>query len=106
MVRVNVVAKQDDNGNVKPSKERSAEKIDDYAALINAVAVFDKQAGVGVGLRGAWGDVRLMPPSRLSTLRENQRLTETCQQLLARMARADRLPIAALDSLRAGHFPR
>ena len=35
----NVVAKQDDNGNVKPSKERSAEKIDDYAALINAVAV-------------------------------------------------------------------
>ena len=35
----NVVAKSDDNGNIKPSKERSAEKIDDYAALINAVAV-------------------------------------------------------------------
>ena len=35
----NVVAKPDDNGNLKPSKRLSIEKIDDYAALLNAVTV-------------------------------------------------------------------
>ena len=35
----NVVAQADDNGNIKPSKKLSTEKIDDYAALVNAIAV-------------------------------------------------------------------
>lgn len=35
----NVVARLDDNENIKPSKRLSQEKIDDYAALLNAVAV-------------------------------------------------------------------
>ena len=35
----NVVAQEDDNGNIKPSKKLSSEKIDDYAALVNALAV-------------------------------------------------------------------
>jgi phage terminase large subunit-like protein len=36
----NVVAKKDDADNIKPSKSKSNEKIDDYVALINALAVY------------------------------------------------------------------
>jgi len=35
----NVVARPDDAGNIKPSKGKSNEKIDDYCALLNAIAV-------------------------------------------------------------------
>jgi phage terminase large subunit-like protein len=35
----NVVARRDENDNIAPSKKLSPEKIDDYAALLNAVAV-------------------------------------------------------------------
>lgn len=35
----NVVARPDENNNLVPSKKRSYEKIDDYAALLNALAV-------------------------------------------------------------------
>lgn len=35
----NVVARPDDAGNIKPSKGKSTEKIDDYCALLNAIAV-------------------------------------------------------------------
>jgi phage terminase large subunit-like protein len=35
----NVVARRDDADNIKPSKTKSAEKIDDYSALLNAIAV-------------------------------------------------------------------
>lgn len=38
----NVVARQDPNGNIAPSKQASHEKIDDYAALLNALAVAEK----------------------------------------------------------------
>jgi phage terminase large subunit-like protein len=39
----NVVARRDENDNIAPSKKLSAEKIDDYAALLNAVAVSLKE---------------------------------------------------------------
>jgi len=35
----NVVARRDDADNLKPSKTKSADKIDDYTALLNAIAV-------------------------------------------------------------------
>jgi phage terminase large subunit-like protein len=35
----NVVARTDDNDNMVPSKKKSSEKIDDYSALLNAIAV-------------------------------------------------------------------
>lgn len=40
----NVVARSDQNGNLIPSKEKSSEKIDDFAALLNAmVLLFDNE---------------------------------------------------------------
>ena len=35
----NVVARMDDAENIKPSKAKSNEKVDDYVALLNAIAV-------------------------------------------------------------------
>jgi phage terminase large subunit-like protein len=46
----NVVSRPDDNGNLAPSKKRSADKIDDYAALLNAVAVSLKERPAGPSL--------------------------------------------------------
>jgi phage terminase large subunit-like protein len=41
----NVVARADENNNLVPSKKRSHEKIDDYAALLNAIAISLKETG-------------------------------------------------------------
>ena len=41
----NVVARKDENENIAPSKKHSLEKIDDYAALLNAVTVFLSEGG-------------------------------------------------------------
>ncbi len=41
----NVVARPDENMNLVPSKKRSHEKIDDYAALLNALAIALKETG-------------------------------------------------------------
>lgn len=41
----NVVARPDENGNLVPSKKRSHEKIDDYAALLNALTLALKDGG-------------------------------------------------------------
>lgn len=45
----NVVARKDENENIAPSKKYSQEKIDDYAALLNAVAVHLATNGKGAG---------------------------------------------------------
>jgi phage terminase large subunit-like protein len=43
----NVVARKDENENIAPSKKHSLEKIDDYAALLNAVSVSLAESGEG-----------------------------------------------------------
>lgn len=43
----NVVARTDENENIAPSKKNQQEKIDDYAALLNAVTVYLAQEGSG-----------------------------------------------------------
>ena len=43
----NVVARKDPNDNLAPDKKKSAEKIDDYVALLNALAVSARPAGEG-----------------------------------------------------------
>ncbi|MDE2342930.1 MAG: terminase large subunit [Betaproteobacteria bacterium] len=44
----NVVARYDPNENIAPAKKLSHEKIDDYAALLNALAVADKSSGPSI----------------------------------------------------------
>jgi len=43
----NVVARRDENDNIAPSKKRSQGKIDDYSALLNAVAAHLKDKPQG-----------------------------------------------------------